>query len=146
MAKIEIRITERGKTYRKGNLFIDGRLILRTLEDTDRMLYDTDDLSTIETIKQKHFTAIPYGTYNLELKYSPKFKKMMPYVLDVKGFDNIMIRQGNSSEESSGCILVGCVDKVGEDWISFSLTGMRILMSYICNSIDRIHTLTITPN
>lgn len=146
MAKIEIRITERGETYRKGNLFIDGRLILKTLEDCDRMLYKDDPIETILLTKQKHYTAIPYGTYDIEMSYSIRFSKRMPYVLDVPGFDGIMFHIGNHSADSSGCILVGTDHEVGEDWLMYSKTGMRILLTYLYADELEKHTLTITPN
>ena len=63
-------------------------------------------------------TRIPEGTYKLDLrktggyhrKYSKRFKNIhigMLHVLDVPGFDYILIHCGNTDEHTAGCLLVG---------------------------------------
>ena len=40
-------------------------------------------------------TAIPLGKYQILMQYSPTFKRMMPYLQNVKGFSDVMIHSGN---------------------------------------------------
>ena len=47
-------------------------------------------------------TAIPEGTYEMVLSYSPRFKKILPEILNVPNFTGIRIHCGNSSADSSG--------------------------------------------
>ena len=65
---------------------------------------------SIEYIKKKKVyakTAIPTGTYKIEMTYSNKFKRILPLLVDVKGFSGIRIHRGNTEIDSSGCIIVG---------------------------------------
>ena len=88
-------------------LSIDGKLFCDVLEDRDRGLYQADELSYIKSIKIKHQTAIPYGTYQVVLSFSNKFQKYLPELLYVPGFDGIRIHSGNTEADSSGCLLTG---------------------------------------
>jgi hypothetical protein len=99
--------------YTIGDLYIDGNWFSNTVEDKDRGL---DDSMTVDEIKKKKVygeTAIPYGTYKVSITYSPKFKKNLPLVEGVKGFEGIRIHSGNTAKDSLGCIIVGKNKKVG---------------------------------
>lgn len=78
-----------------------------TLEDKDRGLKQTDNIAYIKAKKIFGQTAIPYGTYKVTITYSPKFKKYLPLINDVKGFTGIRIHSGNTANDTEGCILVG---------------------------------------
>lgn len=147
MKKIQllIEVYEYGTTYRKGNLYVDGRLILKTLEDKDRSLNSEMDISDILDRKVFGDTAIPFGTYMVKYRWSNLNKAMVPGLVGVKGFANIEIHIGNSSKDCKGCILVGVEDKKGEDWIGYSGTAMRILNQYLCNGKNVEIELTIKP-
>lgn len=95
-------------------LFINNEFFCDTIEDRDRNLKSSDSLEHIKSIKVKHETAIPYGTYQLVMSYSQRFEKYLPELLNVPGFDGIRIHPGNTEADSSGCILPGIknVDKV----------------------------------
>ena len=83
------------RDYTIGQLFINERFICNTLEDG------------IREFKVAGETAIPYGRYKVEVTYSPKFKRMLPLLLDVPNFKGIRIHSGNTTKDTSGCILVG---------------------------------------
>jgi len=51
--------------------------------------------------------AIPKGVYNACFVYSRKFKRFKIRLLDVPGFDGILIHEGNNRGNTNGCILVG---------------------------------------
>jgi len=105
------------KDYTIGNLYIDGEWFSNTLEDTDRELYQGQGEKYILQHKVYGQTAIPYGTYKISLdiispKYSQKaqykqIKGKLPRLLDVPGFEGILIHSGNYPKDTAGCILVG---------------------------------------
>lgn len=94
-------------TYTIGKLYIDEEYFCDTLEDKDRGLTDDMTVSEISNIKIKKETAIPTGTYKVTITYSNRFKKNMPLINDVKGFEGIRIHSGNTNQDTEGCILVG---------------------------------------
>ncbi len=89
-----------------GSLLIDGKFFCYTLEDVDRGLKQSMALADVKSKKVKEQTAIPYGNYKVELTLSNRFKKIMPLVVDVKGFEGIRFHGGNTHLDSEGCILV----------------------------------------
>ena len=93
-------LAERTKTF--GKLFIDGKYLGETLEDTDRFLEDGGE-------KIDGQTAIPRGRYKVTVTYSNRFKKPMPYIHDVPDFDGVRIHGGNTEEDTHGCPLLGNV-------------------------------------
>ena len=112
-------------TYTLGRLYIDGLLYCNTLEDTDRGLKQTDSLDYIKTRKVAGETAIPKGTYKVAMNVtSPKYSASswywslcqgkVPRLLNVPGFDGILIHTGNNPLQTSGCLLVGRNTKVGQ--------------------------------
>ena len=101
-------------SYTIGKLYIDGKYVCDTCEDKDRGLTDS---MTVEEIKFKKVygqTAIPTGTYTVSYTMSNRFKKMMPLINDVKGFEGIRMHNGNSADNSLGCILLGENKAVGK--------------------------------
>ncbi|WP_331934777.1 DUF5675 family protein [Prevotella sp.] len=93
--------------YTIGKLYIDGIYFCDTLEDKDRGLKDNDNILSIKAKKVFGKTAIPKGTYKVILNESNRFKKILPFIVNVKGFEGIRIHQGNLSNHTEGCILVG---------------------------------------
>lgn len=103
--------------YSIGKLYVDGRFFCDTLEDTDRGLTNKMPLSEIQRLKKKGITAIPLGTYQVVLNvYSPKFgaksqyafcKGFLPRLLNVPGYEGVLIHVGNTPADTDGCILVG---------------------------------------
>lgn len=100
-------------TYTIGKLYVNGTYFCDVLEDKDRGLESSMTESEILEKKVKGETAIPTGHYVINITYSPKYKRMMPLLLDVKGFSGIRIHSGNSSKDTEGCLIVGKNKKVG---------------------------------
>lgn len=101
-----------GKTYTIGNLFIDGIFFCNTIEDKVRKL----SLACPDTAKgqncrckEKRYaqTAIPAGTYKVTMEYSPRFKRILPFLHDVPHFLGILMHSGNTEKDSAGCLIVG---------------------------------------
>lgn len=115
--KLELKRIFKGPKYTIGKLYVDNQYICDTLEDTDRGLKQTDPLSSIQKKKVYGQTAIPTGTYGITLNViSPKFKDRswakfcngkLPRLLNVPGYDGVLIHVGNKPEDTLGCILVG---------------------------------------
>ena len=93
--KIKIERYEFGKDHTLGKITIDGFPYGYTMEDE------------IREVKVKGETAIPKGTYKVITRYSPRFKRNLPWLLDVPGFEYILIHSGNTDKDTEGCILVG---------------------------------------
>lgn len=108
----------KGPKYTVGHLYIDGKYFCDTIEDVDRGLLDSMSLSEIKAKKIPSKTAIPRGTYKITLDVvSPKYSKRdyyikvckgkVPRILNVKGFEGILLHTGNTEEDSTGCIILG---------------------------------------
>jgi hypothetical protein len=98
-----------------GTMYINDVFFCYTLEDYDRKLKQSQDVAFIKNIKIAKRTALPAGEYRLILSLSNRFQRLMPEVLNVKGFEGIRIHGGNTHENTEGCILVAknrFVDKV----------------------------------
>ena len=108
-----MRIANR-PTYCIGKLYIDGVYFSDTIEDTDRGLDDSMTENEILKKKIKGQTAIPTGTYNVYITWSPKYKKPMPLLENVKGYSGIRIHSGNTAKDTEGCLIVGKNKEVGK--------------------------------
>lgn len=111
--KIKLIRKYRKETYTIGKLYVDGVYFCDTIEDRDRGLNNDMGLADIMGKKRYGETAIPYGTYDVEITYSPKYKRMMPEIKGVKGFSGIRIHSGNTSKDTLGCLIVGKNTQVG---------------------------------
>ena len=136
--KLKVERKWRKPLYTIGNLYIDGKFFCNTLEDPDRGLTSDMSLSKIKSIKIKGDTCIPYGTYKLSLDVvSPKYsnikkypytsmaKGKMPRVMEVPGFDGILIHAGNTQKDTEGCLLVG-ENKVKGKVINSQITWQKL--------------------
>ena len=111
--RIELVRIAFNSTYTIGKLYVDGKYFSDVLEDVDRGLDSSMTESEILEKKVKGQTAIPTGHYAINITYSPKYKRMMPLLLDVKGFSGIRIHSGNTAKDTEGCLIVGKNKKVG---------------------------------
>lgn len=93
--KIDIKRLYKSEHSTIGELTIDGVWECYTLEDLER------------DVKIKGETAIPKGTYKVIINQSNRFKRLLPLLLDVPGFEGVRIHSGNTNHDTEGCILVG---------------------------------------
>jgi hypothetical protein len=124
-----------------GSLFINDVFFCYTLEDKDRGLKQSDSLLFIQAKKIFGLTAIPSGFYKLTVNQSPKFKRMLPRVLDIKGFSGVLLHRGNSATHSLGCILIGY--KKGENSIFESTKAETDLVNRLLLHNQEVHTIEI---
>ena len=83
-----------------GELYVNGSFECYTLEDPVRE-------GDIFQVKLPGETAIPAGPYPIELTLSPRFKEVLPLIIDVPNFEGVRIHAGNTAADTAGCILVG---------------------------------------
>lgn len=111
--RLTLRRIANKKDYCIGRLYINGVYFCDTIEDVDRGLDDTMTEEDIKEMKVYGETAIPTGIYTVLLTYSPKYKKVMPLINNVKGYSGIRIHSGNTAKDTEGCLIVGKNTKVG---------------------------------
>jgi len=153
--KLVVKRTYRGPNYTIGHLYVNDKFFCDTIEDVDRGL--TQDMSKIEIAKKKikGQTCIPYGTYIVTMnvvsaKYS-NFTKYpyatfvqgkMPRILNVPGFDGILIHPGTNQLDTDGCLVVG-ENKVKGKVINSQATW-RKLCSVLLEASKKREVITIT--
>ena len=151
--RLTLRRIAKKETYTIGRLYVDGIYVCDTVEDKDRGLKSHHPLEQISKVKVYGETAIPMGTYTIDMdKVSPKFSNRswakpysgkIPRLLSVPGFESILIHPGNTAASSLGCILVGINDKVGR--VSDSQrTFKRLMDDYLVPAHERGDTITST--
>ena len=148
--KLEVLRFSSGKDSTSGLLFDvsnDRQFLAYTLEDEyrDNKVYSE--------------TRIPAGTYKVRLrteggfhaKYSKRFQdihKGMLHIVDVPGFDYILIHCGNTDEHTAGCLLVGDTqhnNMVEEDgFIGRSTAAYKRIYPKIAKALEQGEEVTIT--
>lgn len=141
---MEITLERRYKkaAYTIGKLSINGTPTCDTIEDTDRGLRQDMTLTEIMKRKVKGETAIPTGRYRVNITYSPRFRRDLPILIDVKGFDGIRIHSGNTARDTEGCILPGVNKKVG--MVLDSRHWFEIIYDKIRKALNRKENVWIT--
>ena len=115
----------------------NGKKICDTLEPTWRD-YRGGELK----IPKK--SAIPEGTYRVVTTYSLRFRKYLPLLVGVPGFEGVRIHAGNTSRDTEGCILVGQNLQVGK--VLWSRITLEKLMKLIENEKEIYLTIKNTWN
>jgi hypothetical protein len=131
------------ETYTIGRLYVDGEYICDTIEDK------------VRDIKIQNETAIPYGRYKVAMNYkSPKYSNFdkykwakeydgyLPRLIDVPEFDGILIHVGNTSLDTSGCILVGENKEKGKV-INSVATFNRLMKDYLLKAKEKNENIWI---
>lgn len=141
--KILIKRIAKKDSYTIGKMYINDAYFCDTLEDKDRGLKQSESVEDIKKRKIYGETAIPSGTYKVTLTYSNRFKKILPLVNDVKGFDGIRIHSGNTAKDSLGCILVG-YNKVKGQVINSRDTMNKLMNNYLTPTSKKKEIITLT--
>ena len=139
------------ETIQQGNeidgIFKQTKFLAYTLEDEQR--------------NEKVFgeTRIPNGTYKLGLRkvggYHARYSKRFPHihigmlhVLDVPGFEYILIHCGNTDEHTAGCLLVGDSQEnnqiTTDGFIGKSTQAYKRIYPRIAEAIECGEEVTIT--
>lgn len=143
----------RRKLYTIGRLYIDGKYICDTIEDTDRGLSDNMSLAQIKKLKIKDQTAIPVGTYKLTMNVkSPRFSQKLyyknycngylPRLINVKGYEGILMHRGTDQNSSSGCLILGYNTVIGK--VTDSQKAFETVYPILKKASDRGESISIT--
>lgn len=146
--ELQLKRIYKGSNYTIGHLYINNVYCCDTIEDVDRGLSDTMTEEQIRKIKVKSQTAIPTGRYRVTLNVvSPKFflkpyykaycGGKLPRLLNVKGFDGILMHKGVNQNSSAGCIIVGYNKIKGQ--VVDSQKAFEKLYSQLKSSKDNIY-------
>lgn len=151
--KILIKRTAKKQNYTIGQLFINGNKFCDTLEDSDREL--TSTMSSLEISNKKVYgdTAIPTGTYTVDMNtVSPRFGSQtyykevcggkVPRLLNVPGYQGVLIHVGNVPKDTHGCILVGKNTKIGQ--VLESKDTFKSLYKELKKAADKKEQITVT--
>ena len=91
-------------TFTLGKFSIDGVQKYDSVEPTVR---GNGDPATVADWKIQNISAIPYGEYNVIMRWSPHFQCDVPQLENVPGFEYVEIHWGNTSKDTDGCIVIG---------------------------------------
>lgn len=114
-----------------GSMTVDGIWECWTLEDTVRP----------PEVKIAGSTAIPYGTYRVDITFSNRFQRPLPLVLNVPQFEGIRIHPGNTATNTEGCVLVG-MDRLGKS-IGRSRIAFNALFAKLVRAKARAESITL---
>lgn len=148
--KILLKRIAKKANYTIGKLYLNDKYFADTLEDTDRGLTQDMDIEEIKSKKVYGKTAIPTGTYKIDMNtISPRFKNRswakpwggkIPRLINVKGFEGVLVHPGNTAEDSTGCVLIGQNSVVGK--VVNSVNTFNKLMTELISDKNNI-TITI---
>ena len=137
-AELLLKREKRTKQSAIGSLFLNDKFFCFTLEDYDRDANRDGDLDDKGEEKVYGETAIPSGTYKVELSVSTRMKRLLPAILNVKGFDGIRMHAGNYAKDSLGCVLVGM--QRGDDFVGTS----KVAEAKLVEELKKYTVITIT--
>ena len=140
--EIQVNRIARKDGYTIGRMSLNGEYFCDTLEDTDRGLSDSMQVDEILAKKIKAQTAIPTGKYDVILTFSPRFKRVLPLLLNVPGYQYIRVHNGNRPDSTEGCLLVGENKEKGK--VLNSRATLEKLMSILLECEKRKEKITIT--
>ncbi len=116
-----------------GELSVDGTFECYVLEDVVRKPGEK---------KVYAKTAIPAGTYKVIVNMSNRFRRLMPLLLKVPGFEGVRIHSGNTAADTEGCLLLGLDKKT--DFVGRSRDAYSRFMPRLQEALNAGRPVTIT--
>jgi hypothetical protein len=96
----------------------DGKAVCGSLR------FEGREIATLENADY----IIPNGTYEVRVTWSPRFKRMLPLVMQVPGRSGIRFHRGTRPEHSKGCILVSAAieQQLTAEWLALQASNESI--------------------
>ena len=96
----------------------DGRAVRGCLR------FEGQEIATLENADY----IIPVGIYEVRVTWSPRFKRMLPLVMQVPGRSGIRFHRGTKPEHSKGCILVSAAmeQELTAKWLALQVSNEPI--------------------
>ena len=116
--EIELQREKSQADFTHGQILVDGKPECFIVEDVVR-----------DGPKVFGKTAIPAGRYRVIITHSPRFRRPLPLLLDVPGFEGVRIHPGNTAKDTEGCLLPGIAKTakgVANSRLAFSRLFMKI--------------------
>lgn len=128
MTRLTLQRLLSGPSFMHGDLSLDGAWLTATLEDE------------LRENKVAAETAIPAGSYRLELFWSPKFsprlQRRVLRLIGVPRFTDILFHPGNRDTDTAGCILPGIRTDEKRNWLDHSTVAFNRVMDIMEPKID----------
>lgn len=150
--ELNLKRRYKGDRYTIGTLTVNGKYFCDTLEDRDRGLDQSMTEANVRHIKVKGATAIPTGTYRIDMAtksprfmarwWAKQFGGIVPRLVGVKGFTGVLIHPGNTADDTDGCILVG-ENKVKGQLVNSAASYVRLVRAML-DAANKGETITIT--
>tara|TARA_R110002020_G_scaffold90904_1_gene221175 strand:+ start:2830 stop:3306 length:477 start_codon:yes stop_codon:yes gene_type:complete len=143
--------------FSSGEDSTSGLLFETNLDMKSFLCYTLEDEA--RDVKIKGETRVPAGTYKIELRteggfhgrYTKKYSGMhigMLHIVDVPGFEYILIHTGNTDEHTAGCLIVGDSQEnnniLKDGFIGKSVNAYKRIYPKIANAIKSGEEVTIT--
>ena len=152
--KLFLKRIAKKKEYTIGKLYIDNVYFCDTIEDTDRGLDQSMTEQQVRSIKIPGKTAIPTGTYKINMNivsskfgnktfYKQTCNGKLPRLMEVVGYQGVLIHSGNTQRDTDGCLLVGKNKKVGMV-LESKETFAKLVKEYLIPANKRNESITIT--
>jgi len=128
----------------EGKLFIDDCFFSYTLEP----VYREQPNVPVSAWKVFGSTAIPIGTYNVEVTYFYRDQYYTPLLDNVPGFSGVRIHVGNFPKDTEGCILVGTLmaqNEILNSKVAFDALMVRINAVRLANQSIQITVQNAWP-
>ena len=89
--------------------------------------FEGQEIATLENADY----IIPVGIYAIRVTWSPRFKRMLPLVMQVPGRSGIRFHRGTRPEHSKGCILVSAVNEqeLTTKWLALQASNEPIKLT-----------------
>lgn len=121
-----------------GVLFVNGAFECFVLEDPVREIPG----KPVSEWKVYGATAIPSGRYQVVITHSARFKRRLPWLMNVPGFEGIRIHAGNRSKDTEGCLLPGRTR--GPAFVGESRLAFNALYAQIDAAVERGESVWIS--
>ena len=88
------------------------------------LCFEGREIATLENADY----IIPNGTYEVRVTWSPRFKRMLPLVMQVPRRSGIRFHRGTRPEHSKGCILVSAAmeQQLTAEWLALQASNEPI--------------------